>query len=225
MANTLHGTLLNAAISRAIPPVSVISCALSVHRSFRIALLDLLNYTSPVKPAPVFLQSQALCYFTPNCKQCRFLPNLATMSYPMYRVEYCSLSTKGQHSLFIETEPERAGQLYEVRGDIRYCDTTFWIFTVTGRPEDSPSFEEKTYLGSIVADRFHMVESICLSIQPPKKQWDGPRRLYPDQPLRQSREWVNEVIAAFIASGTAQPFMQGMSWNRKYAAPTVKVKC
>jgi hypothetical protein len=42
---------------------------------------------------------------------------------------------------------------------------------------------------------------ICRSIPPPKKQFNGPKRLYPKEPLRRCQEWIDEAVEALISNG------------------------
>lgn len=40
-----------------------------------------------------------------------------------------------------------------------------------------------------------------MGIQPPKKQFDGPRRRYLDEPIRRCQEWTAEAIQALTSAG------------------------
>lgn len=71
-------------------------------------------------------------------------------------------------------------------------------------PEESASFLDKNLLGWVSANNYHYIEEICKSIPPPKKQFNGPKRLYPKEPLRRCQEWTSEAIDALISNGVLQ---------------------
>ncbi|KAJ6786824.1 hypothetical protein PWT90_02652 [Aphanocladium album] len=88
-----------------------------------------------------------------------------------------------------------------------------WVVQVTGNiqagmmfevktnncPESSPEFFKKEYLGWVSPEDLHRVQQVCAAIPPPKKQFEGPKSLYPAEPLRRCQEWTKEAIAALVA--------------------------
>ncbi|PQE06335.1 hypothetical protein CJF32_00002016 [Rutstroemia sp. NJR-2017a WRK4] len=61
----------------------------------------------------------------------------------------------------------------------------------TQRPEDSASFAGlKKFLGTVSHENYSSVASVVDGIPPPKKQFDGPRRIAPKEPLRRCQEWT-----------------------------------
>ncbi|TQV91631.1 hypothetical protein IF1G_09697 [Cordyceps javanica] len=123
---------------------------------------------------------------------------------------YLSISLgapRDHHSIFIENEPGGPGTVLQATGNIQ-TGMTFEVKT-NNRPEASPEFLKREYLGWVSAEDLHRVESVCASVPPPKKQFDGPRRLYPGQPLRRCQEWTQEAIDALVTGGILHTTEQG----------------
>jgi hypothetical protein len=70
---------------------------------------------------------------------------------------------------------------------------------IAEEPENSASFIGKEYLGTVTHANYARVQTICEGIPPPKKQFQGPKRLYPSEPLRRCQKWTTEAIAALTA--------------------------
>ncbi|KKZ63732.1 hypothetical protein EMCG_01966 [[Emmonsia] crescens] len=66
------------------------------------------------------------------------------------------------------------------------------------KPEESASFQSKDFVGKVSAVNFSRIKGICETIPAPKKQFEGPRRLYPQEPIRRCQEWTTEVIEALV---------------------------
>lgn len=145
------------------------------------------------------------------------------MPYNVYKVAYLG-APRDHHGLFVETEPDGTGILIHVFGNIQ--SGMMFEEKKAKRPEDSNSFVEKTFLG-IVSTRnyYHMVET-CGKIPPPKKQFNGGKRLYPKEPLRRCQEWTDEAVQALSSQGILQTTVSASSsstitdtywkWSKQY---------
>ncbi|EKD13856.1 hypothetical protein MBM_08057 [Drepanopeziza brunnea f. sp. 'multigermtubi' MB_m1] len=58
-----------------------------------------------------------------------------------------------------------------------------------------------TSLGEMAATDWDRIGEIRGGIPAPKKQFDGPKSLYPEEPLRRCQEWTREAIQAWTAAG------------------------
>lgn len=123
------------------------------------------------------------------------------MSYYVYRVAYLG-APRNHHAIFVETSDDGSGVIIHVTGDIQ--NGMKFEQKAGRRPEESASFVEKSLLGSVIIDNYYYIEEICRNIPPPKKQFNGPKRLYPKEPLRRCQEWTNEAIEALISNGVLQ---------------------
>ncbi|KAL3443695.1 hypothetical protein BJX65DRAFT_311669 [Aspergillus insuetus] len=72
------------------------------------------------------------------------------------------------------------------------------------KPEDWVDYQDKIYVGKVSVANYSQIQPICDAILPPKKQFDGPRRLYPTEPIRRCQEWTQEAIEALVAAGILQ---------------------
>lgn len=120
------------------------------------------------------------------------------MSYNVYRISSIG-APRDHHALFVENVREGEGLLLHVTGNIQ--DGMVFQARPGERPETSPEYSGKEYLGWVSADSWHRVEEVCLTIPPPAKQFQGEKRLDPRAPLRRCQEWIQEVIDALVASG------------------------
>lgn len=123
------------------------------------------------------------------------------MSYYVYLVSYQGLP-RDHHAIFIETEADGSGVIYQVSGSIQ--EGMKHDHKRAKKPEDSFSFVSKDYLGTISHANYHSVAGICNTIEPPKKQFDGPRRLYPNEDLRHCQDWTREAIEALKTRGVLE---------------------
>ena len=116
-------------------------------------------------------------------------------SHEVYLVESQG-APRNHHALFVET-PEsgaKSGHIFQVTGNIQQ-GMTFERKTAE-EPELSLTFISKSHLGSVRTVDFSRISEVCRNIPPPKKQFDGPKRLYPTEPLRRCQEWTSEAIQA-----------------------------
>lgn len=133
------------------------------------------------------------------------MPSFATlpsMFHNVYRVADLG-APRDHHALFIETDPETGGGvIMQVTGNIQNGMT--FEEKSAQRPEISPGFVGKTHLGTVSASKRGLVGEVCRSIPAPKKQFHGPRRIYPDEPLRRCQEWTKEAVEALKANGALE---------------------
>ena len=124
---------------------------------------------------------------------------VTSMSYNAYLVMDHGMP-RDHHAIFIETEPDTAsGYVYQVSGNIQ--EGMFFNHKAAGKPEDSGSFMSKELLGTISHADYARAESVCNSVEAPKKQFDVRTRLYPQEPLRRCQEWTVDAIAALKTAG------------------------
>lgn len=120
------------------------------------------------------------------------------MSFNVYRVSYAGLP-RDHHAIFVEKNHDQSGHVFQVTGDIqngmKHEDKP------AKKPEDSATYQSKELIGNVTAADFARIKSTCESIPPPKKQFEGPRRLYPKEPLRRCQEWTQEAIQTLVNAG------------------------
>jgi hypothetical protein len=120
------------------------------------------------------------------------------MSYNVYKISYIGVP-RDHHVIFVETNADGTGHIFQVTGDIQTGMTHG--HKVGKKPEDSASYVGKEYIGTISTTSYARIESIVNSIEPPKKQFNGPNRINPQEPLRRCQEWTAEAIQALKDSG------------------------
>lgn len=72
------------------------------------------------------------------------------------------------------------------------------------KPEESTSYQSKTFIGTVAVANFSRIKPICESVPAPKKQFEGAQRLYPGEPLRRCQEWTAEAINALSNASVLQ---------------------
>ncbi|KAK6350236.1 hypothetical protein TWF696_006472 [Orbilia brochopaga] len=121
------------------------------------------------------------------------------MSWPVYLIVSLGGGQRDHHAIFVETEDQgpKTGQIYQVFGSMQ-SGMTFETRAETTPPEDSLNFIflSKTLLGTIKHEDYPKVLEVCQRVEAPKKQFQGPKRLYPTEPLRACQEWTKEAIEA-----------------------------
>lgn len=123
------------------------------------------------------------------------------MSCNAYRVAYAGLP-RDHHAIFVQTNDDQSGKLFQVVGDIQNGMTHG--HKDAKKPEESATYQEKVLIGKVSSANFHRIKLICDSIPPPKKQFEGPRRLYPREPIRRCQEWTKEAIEALYGAGVLE---------------------
>lgn len=110
---------------------------------------------------------------------------------------------------------KRTGYLYQVSGNIQ--TGMIHDHKKTKQPEASNSFDGlKQLIGSVTHNNYVHICSIVNGIPPPKKRFDGPKKIYPKEPLKLCQEWTNEAIQALTDHGILQPPNSGSSSSDPY---------
>lgn len=121
------------------------------------------------------------------------------MSYNIYKISELG-APRNHQAIFIETnEDDGGGDWMHVHGNIQ--NGMEFECRKSRRPELSDTFVDKELIGSVVNADHPRVEQICRTIDVPKKQFEGPKRLYPNEPLRRCQEWTREAIDRLEAEG------------------------
>jgi hypothetical protein len=103
------------------------------------------------------------------------------------------------HAIFVQLVANGDGLIFHVTGSIQKGMT---YEQKDGRkPEASHSFVCKSSIGWVDENGKSRIDGILSGIPPPKKQFDGPKRLYPREPLRKCQEWTKEAIEALRSEG------------------------
>lgn len=121
------------------------------------------------------------------------------MSYYKVYVAASAGMPRDHHSLFVETNDPNpgAGHISQVTGNIQNGMTFEDKSLLVSPEEEDPSFISKLKIGSVSQNDFpDTFRNVCLSVEPPKKQFDGPKRLFPREPLRRCQEWTADAKKA-----------------------------
>jgi hypothetical protein len=112
------------------------------------------------------------------------------------------LGAPSHESIFIETHERGpgSGHLYHVIGNVlrgmKYEDK------VMGKPEDSASYEKKSFIGVILSSDIPRFQAVCQSVEVPGAQLDlRGRPLDPSKPPRRCGEWTADAISALHEQG------------------------
>ena len=109
---------------------------------------------------------------------------------------------RDHHAIYVETSADGAGYIFQVTGDIQ--NGMKYECKPGKKPENSASFSGKTYLGWIDVTHWNQIGDICSRVPPPKKQFKGPKKLFPKEPLRRCQDWTREAIQALTDAGVLQ---------------------
>lgn len=119
------------------------------------------------------------------------IPTRSSMSYQVFLVSYAGVP-RDHHAIFVETNSDKTGQIFQVTGDIQNGMT--YESKPGKRPEDSASFLKKELLGTVSTSNYPRINNVCSQIPPPAKQFNGPKRIDPSIPLRRCQEWTQEAV-------------------------------
>jgi hypothetical protein len=120
------------------------------------------------------------------------------MSYNVYLISYLG-APRDHHAIFVETNPDLSGYIFQVSGDIQ--NGMYFNHKSAKKPEESASFVSKEYLGKVSKAQYDQIQTTVETIEPPKKQFNGPRRINPQEPLRRCQEWTKDAIQALKDAG------------------------
>ncbi|KAK4235102.1 hypothetical protein C8A03DRAFT_18100 [Achaetomium macrosporum] len=133
------------------------------------------------------------------------------MSYNVYLAESLGGGKSDHHAILVERDvPAKTGEprfLYQVKGSIAQGMT----YEFRGAREDDFMLG-KTLLGSVDADNFNCIDRICSSVPPPKKQFHGPKRLYPREKLYKCQAWTRDALGALETEGILRN-PHGIPWQ------------
>ncbi|KAL4805953.1 hypothetical protein BDV18DRAFT_140214 [Aspergillus unguis] len=117
-------------------------------------------------------------------------------TYPAYLIAEISLGPQDHHYIFIQTGEDGpgTGHRFHVIGNIQ--EGMEFNQRPCIIPENEPVFLSKTPIGAVSVTDYKSGKflSICEEIEVPKKQFQGPKRLFPKERLRRCQEWAAEAI-------------------------------
>lgn len=130
------------------------------------------------------------------------------MAYPLYLVKSQGMP-RDHHALFVrfgsENEPDR---LFNVTGNI--MSGMAYEVVDSAQPEASPTFIGMQQLGWVLSSDSDRMDDICRGNPAPGKQFDGPRRIDPNKPLRRRcQEWTTEAIQMLRDAGVLRDSRPG----------------
>jgi hypothetical protein len=120
------------------------------------------------------------------------------MSYKVYLNEYIG-APRNHQAIFVETNSDGSGYIFQVTGNIQ-TGMTFG-HKAANEPEKSQTFVSREYIGTVTEVNYDRIQGIVEQVEPPKKQFNGPTRLYPGEALRRCQEWTAEAIQALKDAG------------------------
>ena len=124
------------------------------------------------------------------------------MSHAIYLVESIG-APRNHQAIFIETESEGDGYIFQVTGDIR--NGMSFGHKSAKVPERSATFVSRSQIGTILIADFNRIQPIVETIDPPAKQFNKTKRINPREPLRRCQEWTAEAIQALRDAGILRP--------------------
>jgi hypothetical protein len=99
------------------------------------------------------------------------------------------------------TPPPTQGYIYQVSGNIQTGMT--YNYHSTTNTEHLPDFISKEPLGLVGVEDYERgrVKGVCETVPAPKKQFEGPKRLFPSEDIRRCQEWTREAVSALKREG------------------------
>ena len=129
-------------------------------------------------------------------------PSVPEGSHRVYCIYDNTGDPRHSQSIFLESNEygEGSGKLSHVLGNVLHG--MIFETRVDLDPTQSPSFESRVFLGSVLAADHGRLEAICRGVEVPGKQL-RPNGKTTDRgrPLRKGAEWVAEVIEALYREG------------------------
>ncbi|ORY13488.1 hypothetical protein BCR34DRAFT_623770 [Clohesyomyces aquaticus] len=113
------------------------------------------------------------------------------MSYNVYLREHVGRA-RNHHVIFVQTESNGGGFIFQVARNIQQG-------IAFDHKRAKPSKESETCLsqekiGTVTKANFDRIQSIVETLPPPPKQFNGPKRINPNVPLRRCQEWTADAI-------------------------------
>jgi hypothetical protein len=103
---------------------------------------------------------------------------------------------RDHHAIFVEKENNARGTISQVTGSILQG---MMFETKKGkRPEDSDTapFISKTLTGTVSSEKYPEIATVCASLPPPHKQYNGIKKINPSEPVRICQEWTADAVKA-----------------------------
>ena len=140
------------------------------------------------------------------------------MSFNVYLAESLGGGTSDHHAIFVEGNLPSDGVacsntlrparfLYQVKGSIAQGMT----YEFRDARDDDVCLA-RTLLGTVDGDDFNCIDRICSAVPPPKKQFHGPKRLFPRQKLYKCQAWTRDALAAMERGGILRN-IHGVPWQ------------
>jgi len=110
------------------------------------------------------------------------------MSFNVYLVD-CMGMPRNHHVIFVETheDGDKTGYLYQVTGNIQ--TVMIHEHRKAKQPEIPNSFGGlKQLIGTFTPNNYVHIRSVVNGVPPPKKQFNGLKKIYPNDPLRRCQE-------------------------------------
>jgi hypothetical protein len=135
--------------------------------------------------------------------------------YNVYLAESLGGGNSDHHALLVEqvVRPnavptnKMARFLYQVKGSIAQGMEYEFRYA-----NDEDFFLGKTLFGTVDAADFNCIDRVCSALPPPKKQFHGPKRLYPREKLYKCQAWTRDALRALEVGGVLQS-PHGVSWQ------------
>ncbi|KAI1880281.1 hypothetical protein JX265_001902 [Neoarthrinium moseri] len=128
------------------------------------------------------------------------------MSLQVYLAISLGMGVQDHHAILVDSptldgsSPDASlGHIYQVTGNIQ----SGMAYEHRPAREDDISLGRRL-LGTVEHSDLERFELICQGVPPPRKQFDGPRRMYPREPLRRCQEWVKDALDALRTEGVLQ---------------------
>ncbi|KAH7386889.1 hypothetical protein DE146DRAFT_586009, partial [Phaeosphaeria sp. MPI-PUGE-AT-0046c] len=109
------------------------------------------------------------------------------MPYNVFLVSYVG-APRDHYAIFVETNSDLSGYIFQVTGDIQRGMS--YGHKQAKRPEESASFVSKSFIGTVSEVNYAQIQPTVEAIPPPKKQFNGPKRIDPNVPLKRCQEWT-----------------------------------
>ncbi|KAK3896913.1 hypothetical protein C8A05DRAFT_20222 [Staphylotrichum tortipilum] len=134
------------------------------------------------------------------------------MSYAVYLAESLGGGNSDHHALLAEPITQSAPNTATTQSTAIPPPPTRFLYQVKGsiaqgmeyefrEARDEDSYLGKTLLGTVDTDDFNCIDRVCSSLPPPKKQFNGPKRLYPREKLYKCQAWTRDVLGKLEAEG------------------------
>lgn len=125
------------------------------------------------------------------------------MSVPLFLVQSLG-APRNHHALFVRLDQATgAGDLFQVTGNIQTGMTYEWKKNIAAPETSDPSYISMSQLGWVANDLAE-IDTICRSNPAPEKQFEGPKRLDAQRPLRRCQEWTVETVRLLETGGILQ---------------------